>query len=291
LNRLLPFAFGLVATACSTVPPAPPAAPAKEEIVAVTLSNRLVRFNAGQPQQVRDAGPLQGLRGGERIVGLDFRVARAELYALGLLGTQGQLYRVDARSATATPVGVGFALPAGGEWGFDFNPTVDRIRVVNDRGANLRLHPDTGAPVDADPNTPGLQADGALAWAAGDPRAGQPLAVVSAGYTYNTQDDKLTTNYALDGAAGWLVHQGAKEGASPAVSPNTGRVFGVGALGTGPFAHATFDISDLRNTAYAGLRGTGETATRWYRVDLASGRATPLGTVAGEALAGAAIEP
>ena len=58
-------------------------------------------------------------------------------------------------------VGSGVVLPAGAtEWGFDFNPTVDRIRVVNDRGANLRLHPDTGAQVDGNADQPGLQPDG-----------------------------------------------------------------------------------------------------------------------------------
>lgn len=295
MRRTVPFApavlVAVLAGACAQAPE-PVGAPAAEEIVAVTVSNRLLRFNAGQPQRPRDARPLAGLRESERIVGLDYRVARGELFALAVAGTRGQLYRIDPATAKATPVGAGIAVPEGvREWGFDFNPTVDRIRVVTDRGTNLRLHPDTGAQVDGDPNTQGLQGDGALAWAPGDARAAQPLAVVAAGYTYNKNDDKLTTNYALDGAAGWLVHQGTKEGVAPAVSPNTGRLYSVGALGTGPFVHATFDISDVKNTAYAGLRAEGEKATRWYRVDLATGKATLVGTVAGEALAGAAIEP
>lgn len=293
MHRFAPLALVLLATACTGTPPAEPVGPpAKEEIVAVSVTNRLLRFNAGQPQRVREVRPLAGLREGERIVGIDYRVARGELYALGVVGPRGQLYKIDVAAAKAAPAGTGFTLPEGAtEWGFDFNPTVDRIRVVNDRGANLRLHPDTGAQVDGDSNAAGLQPDGALGWAAADARAGQPLAVVAAGYTYNKNDEKITTNYALEGAAGWLVHQGTKEGVQPAVSPNTGRVYSVGALGTGPFAHATFDISDLNNAAYAGLRAEGAKATRWYRVDLTTGKATLVGTVAGEALAGAAIEP
>ena len=288
----MPHRLAFVATAllaaCATSPE-PPGPLAKEEIVAVSVNNELLRFNAGQPQDVRERKPLTGLRAGERLLGIDYRVARGELFALG---ASGQLYRIDVAAARAAPVGSGVALPAGAtEWGFDFNPTVDRIRVVNDRGANLRLHPDTGAQVDGNPEQPGLQPDGNLAWDPADPRAGQPLAVVAAGYTYNKTNDKITTNYALDGAAGWLVHQGTKEGAAPAVSPNTGRIFSVGALGTGPFAHATFDISDVANTAYAGLRRADEKVTRWYRVDLATGKATLIGTVAGDALVGAAIEP
>ncbi|GAB4122194.1 MAG: DUF4394 domain-containing protein [Rubrivivax sp.] len=259
-------------TACATSEPVGPAA--KEEIVAVSAANEILRFNAGQPQRVRDRRPLTGLRTGERLLGIDYRVAKGQLYALG---ASGQLYRIDPAAAVATPVGPGVALPAGGrEWGFDFNPTVDRIRVVSDNGLNLRLHPDTGAVV---------AIDGPLAY-----DDGRPGAVVAAGYTYNAKDDKLTTNYALDGAAGTLVHQGSLEGATPVVSPNTGRLTTVGPLGLGPFQQATLDISDVRNAAYAAIR-QGE-RTRWVRIDLATGRATVIGTVAVDApLVGAAIEP
>lgn len=262
----------LLLAACATPETTGPAA--KEEIVAVTVSNQLLRFNAGQPQNVRERRPLAGLRAGEKLLGIDYRVARGELYALG---ASGQLYRIDVAKAMAAPVGAGVQLPPGGaEWGFDFNPTVDRIRVVSDNGVNLRLHPDTGALVSL---------DGKLAYA-----GGQPAAIVAAGYTYNKTDDKITTNYALDGKAGTLVHQGSKEGVTPAVSPNTGQLFTVGSLGIGPFEHATLDISDIGNVAYAGIRSGA--VTRWHRVDLASGKASFVGTVGGgEPLVGAAIEP
>jgi Domain of unknown function (DUF4394) len=273
-NRTLPLVAAALLAACAT--PEVPGPLAKEEIVAVTLTNQLLRFNAGQPQKVRERRALTGLRAGESLLGIDYRVARGELYALG---ASGQLYRIDVAQARATPVGTGVALPAGGaDWGLDFNPTVDRIRVVSSNGVNLRLHPDTGALVATD----GLLVDG----------SDKTATVVAAGYTYNKTNDKITTNYALDGASGTLVHQGSKEGATPAVSPNTGQIFSVGSLGVGPFAHATFDISDVSNAAYAGLRAAGAKATRWYQVDLATGQARFIGTVGGgEALVGAAIEP
>ncbi len=127
---------------------------------------------------------------------------------------------------------------------------------------------------------------------AADGAAGKAPRVVAAAYTYNARDDKITTNYALDGAAGTLVHQGTKEGVTPAVSPNTGRLYTVGALGTDPFDHAVFDISDVSNVAYAGVHQRGAKGTRWHRIDLATGRAVFLGTVGGgEPLIGAAIEP
>lgn len=265
-------AAALLAACASTETLGPPA---KEEIVAVTASNHLLRFNAGQPQQVRERRPLTGLRTGDRLLGIDYRVARGQLYGLG---ASGQLYRIDVARAHAESIGPGVTLPAGSrEWGFDFNPTVDRIRVVGDAGVNLRLHPDTGAQV---------ATDGALVL-----EGGGASHVLAAAYTYNSKNEKLTTNFAID-AQGRLLTQGTREGATPAVSPNAGRLYAVGALGSGPVAQAVFDISDVHNAAYAGTRKDGERTTRWYSVDLETGHARFIGTVGGgEPLVGAAIEP
>jgi hypothetical protein len=285
--RLAPLAALL--SACATAPSEPLGPTAKETIHAVTASNQLLSFNAGQPQKILASKPLAGLRSGDRLVGIDYRVAKGQLFGLG---ASGQLYRIDAATAAATAIGSPVALPAGHEFGFDFNPTVDRIRVVSDAGFNLRLHPDTGAVVDADAAQAGVQFDGRLAYDSADRMAGHPPRIVAAGYTYNKDNEKITTNYALDGAGGTLVHQGTKEGVAPAVSPNTGRLYTVGLLGTGPFARASFDISDVSNTAYAGIVTREGSLTRWYRIDLASGVARFIGTVGGdEPITGSAIEP
>jgi hypothetical protein len=285
--RLAALAAAATLAACAAPAPETLGAVARETIHAVTPSNQLLSFNAGQPQKILSKRALTGLRDGDRLLGIDYRVAKGQLFGLG---RSGQLYRIDATSGAATPVGTPVALPSGSEFGVDFNPTVDRIRVVSDQGFNLRLHPDTGAVVDADPAQPGAQFDGRLAYDAGDRLAGQPPRIVSAGYTYNKDNEKITTNYALDGAGGMLVRQGTKEGVAPVVSPNTGRLYSVGALGTGPFAQASFDISDVSNAAYAGI--TEVARTRWYRIDLASGKASFIGTVGGgEPITGSAIEP
>ena len=274
-RTLLPLAAVALLGACATPEPLGPVA--KEEIVAVTVSNQLLRFNAGQPQAVRDRKPLTGLRAGEKLLGIDYRVARGELFALG---ASGQLYKIDVaqRRGHARRHRCG----AAGRWrglGLRFQPD----RGPHPRGQQQRREP---APA------PGHRRAGAPPMATWSTPTAKPAAIVAAGYTYNKSNDKITTNYALDGAAGTLVHQGSKEGVTPAVSPNTGQIFSVGSLGVGPFAHATFDISDVSNAAYAGLRTAGATATRWHQVDLASGKARFIGTVGGgEALVGAAIEP
>ncbi|WP_349742036.1 DUF4394 domain-containing protein [Roseateles cavernae] len=286
-RHALPLIAAALLAACASTETVGP--PAKEMIYAVTASNRLIQFNAGQPQKILSSKALNGLAAEERLLGIDYRVAKGQLFALG---DSGQLYRINTADGSASRIGTPVALPREGaaEWGFDFNPTVDRIRVVNDAGFNLRLHPDTGAVVDGNADQPGLQFDGRLAYDAADANAGKAAALVAAGYTYNKDNEKITTNYALDGKLGTLVHQGTKEGVTPMVSPNSGRLYTVGSLGLGAFERATLDISDVSNAAYSAV--TRGKLSSWYRVDLASGRATLIGTVAGgEAVVGAAIEP
>ena len=282
-------ALGLVA-GCAGVA-GPQAGAGQEMVYAITDSHELVRFVATQPRRVIERKPLTGLAPGDALIGMDFRVARGVLYALS---RSGRLYTVDRASGALRPVGAAPAvLPQDGAVvGFDFNPTVDRIRVVTPPGHNLRLHPDTGAPVDGDPVREGVQPDGVLHYAAGDVHFGRAPDIAGAAYTYNTRDEKVTTNYAIDRARGTLVMQGSREGATPVVSPNTGQLRTVGALGLGALTDVAFDISDVANTALVAVRTAAEPRTRLHRVDLATGRATDLGQVVdGRALIGIAIEP
>lgn len=278
--RLLPRA-GAVAVCvlggCASAPPdEPPGAPRPETVFAVTEGLALIQFNAGTPGRIERSQGLTGLAAGESLMGIDFRVARGVLYGVTSLG---RVVTIDTATAVAKPVGSAPAVVLQGtRFGVDFNPVADRLRVVSDSGQNLRLHPDTGALAANDP-----------ALSAAD-SAGPVPQLSAAAYTYNKRNDKLTTNYAIDTRRGWLVTQGSVEGREPVVSPNTGRIADVGALGTGPLDDASFDITDTDNAALVALRKEGR--TRLYSVDLATGRATLLGTVGdGKPLRGIAIQP
>jgi len=282
LKRLATPLLGLlvaaIAGACASH--GEPAGPPRQETVyAVTERGELVKFNAGQPQRLLARLPLQGLAAGERLVGIDFRVARGVLYGLS---TEGRLYTLDTATGRASRVGNSAPVAIKGQrFGVDFNPVADRIRVVSDDGQNLRVHPDTGMMAAIDPP---------LHYGAGDPRQSSATRVLAAAYTYNKDNDKLTTNYAIDQAAGTLVMQGTKEGVQPAVSPNTGWLRTVGPLGTGPVEDAAFDIADINNAALAALRRQGR--TQLHLIDLETGRARPLGTIGdGAPVRGLAIEP
>ena len=258
-----------------------------EQVWALTDGEHLVHFAAATPQRLDRQCTLSGLRAGDQLLGIDYRVAHGQLYGLGRLG---QLYRLDTTQCQASPVGDGIGWPLlGARVGIDFNPTVDRLRVVTEAGQNLRVHPETGAVVDSDPQAPGVQTDGLLGYVDGDAQAGRAPRVVAAGYTYNARNSKITTNYAIDLAAGQLVMQGSHEDATPPVSPNTGRLRSVGPLGVPGVTEADLDISDERNTALAVLRTD---RSRLYRIDLATGAARLIGLVGdGAPVRSIAIEP
>jgi len=262
----------------------------KEMVYAVTASMQLIRFNAGQPQRVLARKRITGLAAGERLLGIDYRVARGVLHTLG---SSGRLYTLTTTTGMLLPMGAASSVvPLEGRlFGFDFNPAADRIRVVSDSGQNLRLHPDTGAAVDGNASLDGVQGDAALAYAATDRHAGQRPVVVAAGYTYNKKDDKLTTNFAIDRRLGLLVMQGSAEGSTPVVSPNTGLLTTIGPLGLGELTDVSFDIADVSGAGFAVVRTAGQPQTRLYLVDLAIGRARLVGTVGdGAAVIGMAVE-
>ena len=263
----------------------------RETVVAVTASHELITFHAGQPGRILERRPVTGLPAGERLVGIDFRVAKGVLYALS---QAGRLYTLDIPTGALRPVGAAPAAWAlnGAVFGFDFNPAADRIRVVSNTGQNLRLHPDTGAAVDGDPAVDGVQPDPALRYAWGDVNARRRPDIAGAAYTYNPNDSKITTNYAIDRALGVLVMQGSREGTTPVVSPNTGQLRTVGSLGLGPLTDVAFDIADVGNTALIAVRTAADSPTHLHQVDLATGLTRPLGAVGeGAPLLGMAIEP
>lgn len=275
--------------ACTTMAPEPEGAERAERAVAVTASNKLLKFNAGRPSRILATVNITGLQAGETLLGIDYRVSKEQLYAMG---SSGRLYTVDDDTGAATVVGSPFAVKLeGAQFGFDFNPAVDRIRVVSNTAQNLRLHPDTGAVVDGNATLEGVQTDGKLAYAAGDTNAGKSPVVVGAAYSYNKADPKMTTNFALDAATGALVTQGTREGVMPAVAPNTGQLFTIGPVGV-PFSSAAFDIQALSDVAFAALNSDGAAGSRWVTIDLKTGAAKSLGTIGGgERVVGIALEP
>lgn len=260
-------AAGLLAAPAASAAPGQTSATEKRADLLVLSSGGLLSRHSGElPLLVEHRVRITGLAPADRLVGMDVRPATGGLYAIG---ASGQLYTVNPNSGRASAVGVPVAL-AGGAVGFDFNPTVDRIRLVTSTGQNLRLHPDTAAVA---------ATDGTLAYATG---GGEPE-VAAAGYTNSVAGATSTALYGVDSRKDLLVLQGSLPGAVPVVSPNTGQLFPVGRLGLNVVETNGFDISGAAGAggyrandhrAVAAVRTGGPVGlSLLVEIELSSGRA------------------
>lgn len=151
----------------------------------------LVSLDLAAPNTALTSVPIVGVTASETLVGIDFRPLNGLLYALGVdpaLDT-GTLYVISTRTGVAGAVG-SFSgagdLPAG-NYGVDFNPSVDRVRVTTDTGLNFRLNPNSGAIAGIDTDITALHQVSGVA------------------YTNNQPDNgSITTLYALDALTDFL---------------------------------------------------------------------------------------
>jgi hypothetical protein len=234
------------------------------QIVGLTDNQRLVSFTETKPWRTRDLGRVSGLVTDVTVVGIDYRPATGDLYALGDKGgvyTIGKGARATLKSRVNVPL-------QGTTFGVDFNPVVDRMRIVSDTGQNLRDN------VDADNDT---LTDATLTSPGPPPMTF--LGVAGAAYTNNDSDpDTGTTLYDIDAAGDQVVIQ------SPA---NAGLVVPTGKLKVDAGPTVGFDIysavrngSTVRIDAFAALTVGG--SDRLYEISLFNGRARSLGSIGGK---------
>jgi hypothetical protein len=130
---VLLLSIGFIGIAGAQTPPAGTATaqPGGMMLYGSTASNRLVSFSSTAPGTLMTNVAITGLQGGENVVGIDFRPATGQLLALG---STSRIYTLDVSTGAATQIGTNVFTTTlnGTEFGFDFNPTVDRIRVTSD---------------------------------------------------------------------------------------------------------------------------------------------------------------
>lgn len=229
-----------------------------ETIYGLTSVNSLIRFDSANPGVINSNVAVSGLSAGQSLRGIDFRPADGNLYGIS---SDSRLYVINTSTGAASTIGASgqFTL-SGTSFGFDFNPTVDRIRVTSELDQNLRLNPVNGA----------LAAtDGTLAYAVGDANAGANPSIVGSAYTNSFSGATTTTLYSIDSVLDTLVTQ---------VPPNNGTLNTVGSLGFNTGNDVGFDITPFFNVAFASLTGTGGTSGL-FNINLATGAATSLGAI------------
>ncbi|HVG24161.1 MAG TPA: DUF4394 domain-containing protein [Thermoanaerobaculia bacterium] len=208
---------------------------------------------------------VTGMRPGETLSGIDYRPATGQLYGLGSLGgNSAQLYQINTSTGVAAPMGLPFALFGANVIGIDFNPVVDRVRVITTANQNIRINPTTGE-VFVDTNTD---------YAPGDPNAGAGNAPWAVAYTNNVPGAVQTTLYGLTyGRTSLILITIGSPNGTPA-SPNTGLMFTVGSTGiTNANSQSVgLDIS-AGGIAYALINSPAQL----YTVNLTNGQVTLVG--------------
>jgi uncharacterized protein DUF4394 len=224
-------------------------------LYATTDQNQLISFNARKTERIRDIRAITGLPAGVSLKGIDFRPATGDLYGVG---SDSVVYRVNPRTGIAVSEGPAFT-PAlnGNSFGVDFNPTVDKIRVVSDAGQNLRLNVDEGTVLSQDMNI----------------NPGMPQVVGSA-YTnssFNATKPTATTLYAVDAASDRLFIQNP---------PNNGTLTMGQRLGIDVGPNAGFDIAGTDNVGFL-TNAVSRRGTTLYTVDVQTGKTKSLGRIGG----------
>ncbi|MCB2377235.1 DUF4394 domain-containing protein [Hymenobacter sp. BT635] len=213
-------------------------------LYATTPTGNLISFNAGRPDFLLSSTAITGIDAGQTLVGTDFRPNTGELFGLGYNQNTGEarLYIIDRTTAVATRVGpapvtldLGSTAAALNAVGFDFNPTVDRIRVTGLNRTNYRLNPNNGAIA---------ATDGNLNFVGGT--TGTPT-IGAVAYTNSYAGSTGTTLYDIDDVRNQLFIQS---------NPNAGQLTASGTGNLLPGASAVndldfyFDPATLTNQGY-----------------------------------------
>lgn len=232
-----------------------------ELVFGVTDTQDLITFDSAAPGTILSGSAITGLQQNEIIRGIDFRPANGTLFALG---SSSRLYTIDTDTGIATAVGGPFANSLNGSsFGFDFNPTIDRIRVVSDADQNLVLNPNDGGSTMVTP----------LFYAAGDANESMDPNVVGSAYTNSFAGSTMTQLYGIDTNLDILVTQ----------ANSAGTLQTVGSLGVDLNDNVGFDISGASGIAYAAVMDAALSKSTFWTIDLSTGKATEVGEIGGGA--------
>jgi Domain of unknown function (DUF4394) len=228
------------------------------DVVGLTAGGRLVCFETTQARGADVVGRITGLQTDTKLVGIDYRPATGALYGLG---DNGGVYVVNPGTAEAHLRARLNVTLQGTRFGVDFNPTVDRLRIVSDTGQNLRANVDDGT----------TTTDTALNYL-GPPPVSPAPGVTAVAYTNNdASPNTATTLFDIDTSLDQVAIQ---------APPNAGTLNATGKLQTDAANDVGFDIYStvvsngwtVRNQAFASFGAS------FYRVNVVTGKATALGT-------------
>ncbi|MHC5704781.1 DUF4394 domain-containing protein [Streptomyces tirandamycinicus] len=224
----------------------------------------MATFTTDRPQVLDWVRVVTGLSGDTSLIGIDFRVQNGLMYGVG---NKGGIYTIKTPPVTADVVvtkvsQLQYALN-GANFGVDFNPAADRLRVISDNGQNLRHNVNDHSTVqDLNLTTP--------------PTEGTTKGVSAAAYTNNDLSAATgTTLVDINTTGDQVVLQ------SPA---NNGTLAATGSLGIDAGINAGMDIfstlsggKTADNAAFACLTPYGAGTPSLYSINILTGQATSIG--------------
>ncbi len=242
--------FAFAAFAAATILAGPAAA---QSLAALIGNDTLAIVDVGM-KKVTKSMKVTGISG--KLHGIDVRPADGMLYGLV---SDGNVVTIDPATGKATGKSkLDNMLAAGVDGTIDFNPVADRMRIIGADGSNLRANVDDGK----------VTVDMKLKFADTDMHKGETPKIVAAAYTNSVKGAKETTLYDVDATIGALIKQ---------APPNDGVLNAVGKFGVVAKSWA-FDIVNTGEGQNTGWLMGDDTL---YSVDLATGKATSVGKIAG----------
>ena len=268
-------AAGTVTTTTTPPPTTPPPAAGPLSITGLTdfrstKPNTLVNFAAATPNTVVEV-PITGLTAGDIVVGIDVRPVNGTMYAFARADVGGaptgaaSIYAINPATGAASGrvLVTGVTFDGATSASVDFNPVVDRLRVITFFGQSVAINVADGVAV-ANTSIQGTTFAAAVAYT---------------NSAVSTTAPASTVLYRID-------NQGAPDDLTT-VTPATGAVAAVGPIGIDLNEVQAFDISGANNVnALAALRTTATGAHTLYRINLTTGAAVLFNATAALSLIG-----
>jgi hypothetical protein len=187
---------------------------------------RFALFSTSDPGTTLSSTAISGLGGSEDILAMAVRPSNGQLYGLGVKGGTARVLQIDLDSGTTTQIGSTFGV-TGSNFGFDFDPTTDLLRIVSDADENISFNLTTGKATSLPDLSPSSSS------------------IVAIAFTNNFVGATSTTLFGLDTAGNVFS----------SINPATGVVTPIGSLATDPNGSLGFDIAP-DGTAFATMNFT-----------------------------------
>ena len=224
--------------------------------------NMLHTYRSGPPVSELGSVFIRGLKEGELMIAIDIRPATGVLYGVT---NMSEIYTVNPSSGVATLVSQSPFTPAieGSTVSFDFNPMLDRIQLITDKGQNMMISPVSGQVIHV-----------------GFPMNNPSVELNSSAFSNNYSGTYGTVLYSIDAKGDNLFRQNPVNGSLSLVGSTGLDITGEGGfdISRSGVALGLFYASGL-NTFSTGSIEDSQEAYRLYSINLRTGKSTSLGKV------------